>query len=319
MRAAVRSKYGAPGVLSIKEIDPPVPRGNQVLVKVHATTVNRTDCGVLFGKPFVMRLFTGLIKPASCTTGSDFAGEIVSIGEHVTNFKVGDRVMGFLGVFGCGSHAEYLLIPETKAMITIPCDLSYKKAVACIEGAYYASVSINILKPRKGQNALVNGATGAFGSSIVQMLKFYGTNITAVCHGNNSELVRILGADRVIDYTMEDFTKEKEKYDYVFDAVGKSSFGKCKPLLKDHGVFIPTDGMENLLLAMFTPMMGGKKVLFPQPRDIRSGLRYVSRLVESRVFRPVIDREYSMDEIVEAYEYVASGQKIGNVILNVLP
>jgi NADPH:quinone reductase-like Zn-dependent oxidoreductase len=318
MKAAVRFKYGLPGDLSIKELDTPTPKPNEVLIRVHATTVNRSDCHVLSGRPLVMRLFTGLFKPRSSITGSDFAGQIEAAGPDVRSFKAGDKIMGFSGGFGFGSHAQYFTLTEAKAkkaMITMPSNLTYHEAAACLEGAFYAAAQINPLKPKPGQKALVYGATGAIGSSYVQFLKHYGVYTTAVCKGQNRELVRSLGADKVIDYTTEDFTTDNERYDFIFDAVGKSSFAKCKKLLKKNGIYTSSGGAINLLLILITPLLGGKKVIFSFPKGIVTELNFIKGLIEKGSFRPVIDRKYAIDEIVEAYQYVASGQKLGNVII----
>jgi NADPH:quinone reductase-like Zn-dependent oxidoreductase len=318
MKAAVRSKYGLPGVLRIQELEIPIPKENELLIKVHATTVNRTDCHILWGRPFIMRLFTGLFKPRLAVTGTDFVGQIESIGSTVKSFKVGDKVMGFGGGFGCGSHAQYFTFPEGKALkavITMPDNITYDQAAACIEGAFYGLNCVLTMNPKAGQNALVIGATGAIGSSTVQFLKLYGTYITAVCRGENSELVRSLGADKIIDYTTDDFTKDSEKYDFVFDSIGKNSFFKCKPLLKKNGMFTSSGGFENLFLVLITPLLGGKKVVFRAPKNIREGLNFIKDLVEKGSFKPVIDRKYPIDKIAEAFEYVGTGQKIGNVII----
>lgn len=318
MKAAVRSKYGIPGDLTIKELEIPTPKENEVLIKVYATTVNRTDCHVLSGKPPFMRLFTGLFKPKLSIIGSDFAGQIEAVGSTVKSFNPGDKIMGFGGVFGCGSHAQYFTLPETKAkeaMILMPGNLTYDQAAACVEGAFYAASGILQLGPKAGQKALIYGATGAIGSSYVQFFKYYGVYVTAVCRGEHNELMKSLGADKIIDYTKEDFTKDSERYDFVFDAVGKSSFGKCKPLLKKKGIFTSSAGLENLFLALVTPVFGGKKVIFRAPRDVKGTLGFIKNLVEKGSFKPVIDRKYTIDKIAEAFVYVATGQKIGNVII----
>ena len=229
MKAAVRSKYGPPDVLSIKEVETPTPKDNEVLIRVHAATVNRTDYHILTGLPFFMRFFTGLFKPSIAITGTDFAGQIEATGKNVKSFKAGDKVMGF-DFLGLRSHAQYLVVPDTKEISIIPGNATYDQAAACVEGAFYALNVINQMNPKPGQKALVNGATGAIGSSMVQFFKFYGAHITAVCSGENNELVKSLGAERVIDYKTDDFTKDNERYDLVFDAVGKSTFGKCRPL-----------------------------------------------------------------------------------------
>jgi NADPH:quinone reductase-like Zn-dependent oxidoreductase len=318
MKAAVRSKYGLPGDLAIKELDIPTPKDDEVLIRVHATTVNRSDCHVLSGKPFFMRFFTGLLKPRASIIGCDFTGEIAATGSNVRAFKAGDKIMGFGGVFGCGSHAQYFILPETKAtkaIVPMPANLTYDEAAACLEGAFYAASGIMHLKPRAGQKALVYGATGAIGSSHVQFLKYYGLYITAVCGAENSDLVRSLGADKVIDYRTADFTKDDEQYDFVLDAIGKTSFMKCKKLLKKKGVFTASNGLINFLWVLITPLFGGKRVDFSPPKSITAGLHFIKDLVEKEKFKPVIDRKYPLDKIAEAYKYVASGQKIGNVII----
>jgi NADPH:quinone reductase-like Zn-dependent oxidoreductase len=318
MKAAVRSKYGLPGDLCIKELDVPTPKEDELLIRVHATTVNRSDCHVLSGRPLAMRLFTGLFKPGSSIIGSDFAGEIEAVGSAVQSFKAGNKVVGFDGGFGCGSHAQFFTLSEAKATklaITMPSNLTYDEAAACLEGAFYAAAQINALRPKAGQKALVYGATGAIGSSYVQFLKHYGVYVTAVCRGENKELINSLGADKVIDYTTQDFTKDNEQYDFVFDAVGKSSFLKCKKLLKKHGIYTSSGGWINLLMIIITPLLGGRKVVFTFPKGIATTLNFIKNLIEQGNFKPVIDRKYPIEKIVEAYKYVATGQKIGNVII----
>lgn len=272
MKAAVRSKYGPPKVLSIQEVGKPVPKGNEVLIKIHAVTVNRTDCGVLWGYPSFSKLATGWPRPKITTTGSDFAGVVEATGPNVQTLKVGDRVMGLGGVLGCGSHAEYIVFPETKGITTIPDSLGFEEAAASMEGAFYASVGIKHLQPAAGQKALVYGATGAIGSATVQFLRDRGLYITAVCGGEHKDLVRSLGADRIIDYKTEDFTKDSERYDFIFDTVGKTSFFKSKHLLKKKGIYSWADGLINIPLSIITPLFGGKKVIFYIPRDINGGI-----------------------------------------------
>lgn len=318
MKAAVRSKYGSSEVLSIKEVEIPTPKDDEVLIRIHASTVNRSDYHVLTGKPLFMRVFTGLLKPKLSIIGTDFAGQIETVGSTVKFFKTGDKVMGFGGVFGIGSHAQYLALPEIKAIkatVTIPHNLTYNQAAACLEGTFYAASCINQLKPKAGQKAMVYGATGAIGSAYVQFLKYYGVYVTAVCGGENTELVRALGADKVIDYKSEDFTKDKERYDFIFDAVGKSSFVKCRQLLKKNGIYTSSGGAINLLWVLITPVLGGKKVPFVPPKNIKGSLNFINDLIEKGSFRPVIDRTYPIEKIADAFTYVATGEKIGNVII----
>ncbi len=318
MKAAVRSKYGLGEVLSVREIEKPTPNDGELLIRVYAATVNRTDCHVLSGKPFLMRFFTGLFKPRSAVIGTDFAGQVEAVGSSVRAFQVGDRVMGFGGVFGAGSLAQYLVISETKAVkgtVTIPDNLDYDVAAACPEGTFYAASGLHQLQPKAGQKAMVYGATGAIGSAYVQFLRYYGLYITAVCRGEHAELMRSLGADKVIDYEKEDFTADGERYDFVFDSVGKSSFLKCKTLLKADGVYTSSGGVENLFFALVTPLLGRKRVPFIAPKNVASTLRFILDLIEKGRFRPLIDRKYPLEKISEAFTYVASGQKIGNVIV----
>jgi len=321
MKAAVHTRYGPPDVVRISEVDKPAAKDNQVLVKVHATTVNRTDSGLRAAKPFINRFFTGLRRPRVTILGNEFAGAVEAVGRGVTAFEVGDRVFGYNGT-RFGAHAEYLAMPEDGSLATIPADLTYDEAAASTEGSHYALSLIRKAKLRRGQDVLVYGATGAIGSAAVQLLKHLGANVTAVCASEHLELVRGLGADRVIDYTAGDFTKDEQRYDVVLDAVGKSSFGRTKRLLKPRGIYLSSDLgplSQNPILALITPLFGGKRVRFPIPRDNQEMVRYFKGLIESGALRPLIDRRYRLEEIVEAYRYVESGQKIGNVVISVAP
>jgi NADPH:quinone reductase-like Zn-dependent oxidoreductase len=321
MKAAVHTRYGPPDVVRITEVDKPTAKDNELLVKVHATTVNRTDCGFRGAKPFIVRFFIGLVRPRVRVLGNEFAGEVEAVGTGVTSFEVGDRVFGFSGTT-FGAHAEYLVMPADGMLATMPADLTYEEAAPSTEGSYYALSGIRGVKVRSGQDVLVNGATGAIGSAAVQLLKRLGANVTAVCGTEHVELVRGLGADRVIDYTAEDFTKDEQTYDVVHDAVGKSSFSRCKRLLKPGGIYLSTDLgplSQNPVLALITPLFGGKKVMFPLPKPDPEMVRYFKKLIESGEFKPLIDRRYPFDQIVAAYRYVETGQKIGNVVLSVEP
>jgi NADPH:quinone reductase-like Zn-dependent oxidoreductase len=321
MKAAVHTSYGPPNVVRIAEVEKPTAKDNQVLVKVHATTVNRTDSGLRAAKPFVNRLFTGFTRPRVTVLGNEFAGEVEAVGSGVTSFQVGDRVFGYNGT-RFGAHAEYLAMPEDGSLATMPANLTFEEAAPSTEGSHYALSLIRKAKIRSGQDVLVNGATGAIGSAAIQLLKQLGAEVTAVCGTEHVELVKGLGADRVIDYTAEDFTKYTQSYDVVLDAVGKSSFGRCKRLLKPRGIYLSSDLgplSQNPILALITPLLRGRKVLFPIPRDNQEMARYFKELLESGAFRPLIDRRYRLEEIVEAYRYVETGQKIGNVVISVEP
>ncbi len=319
MKAAIYEKYGSPDVLKITNVEKPTPKDNEVLVRVYATTVNRTDCAMLSAKPFIMRFFTGLLKPNKPIAGTDFAGKIETVGKDVTSLKVGDKVFGF-NDSGLSSHAEYMTLSEDKAIATLPNNLTYEEAAASMEGAHYAYNMINKVNLKTGQKVLVNGATGAIGSAAVQLLKYYGANVAAVCNTKNMELVKSIGADVVIDYTKDDFTKSNETYHFVFDAVGKSSFAKCKPLLEPGGVYISSELgaiAQNLFLPIITPIIGNKKVIFPIPTNCRRSVLFIKKLIEEVKFKAVIDRKYSLEEIAEAYRYVEKGEKTGNVVITV--
>lgn len=318
MKASVYTKYGPPADLKITTLEKPAPKNNEVLVAVKASTVNRTDCAMLRAKPFIMRFLTGLFKPKNPVLGTEFAGIIEMVGKDVQSFKPGDKVFGF-DDHGSSSHAQYLVLPANKNIVAIPENISCKQAAASSEGAHYAYNMIRKAKLKPGQKVLVNGASGGIGSASVQLLKYFDADITAVCSTKNIELVQSLGANRVIDYTKADFTKEDQQYDFIFDTVGKSSFGKCKPLLQRTGVYISSElgwMCENIFFAIFTPLFGRKKVVFPVPTNIKGSLLLVKELMAQGKFKAVIDREYPLEKIAEAFSYVETGQKTGNVVIS---
>ncbi len=319
MQAIVYTKYGPPDVLQLKEVEKPAPKDNEILIKVYATTVNRTDCALRKAVPFVSRFFTGLIRPKKTIPGTEFAGEIEAVGKDVTSFKVGDKVFGFNGI-GFGAHAEFMIMPEEGFITTMPANITYEEAAPSTEGAHYAHSMIRNANIQSGQSVLINGATGAIGSAAVQLVKYFGADVTAVCNTRNVALVKSLGADRVIDYTKEDFTKDEQMYDAVFDAVGKSSFSRCKPLLKPRGIYISSDlgyMAQNIFLALVTPIFGNKKVMFPIPLHRDENITLFKKLIEAGKFKGVIDRCYPLEEIIEACKYVETGQKTGNVVITV--
>lgn len=317
MRAIVNTEYGPPDVVKLREVDKPAPKENEVLIKVNATTVNRTDCGFRSAEYFISRFFSGLFRPKFKTLGNEFAGVIEAIGKNVTSFNIGDEVFGFSGI-KFGAHAEYMTIAENEAITTMPGNLTFEEAAPITEGGHYALCDIRAANVKSGQNVLIYGASGAIGSAAVQLTKYFGAKVTAVCNTKNVELLQSLGADQVIDYTTQDFTKTGQLFDFVFDSVGKSSFGQCKPLLNKKGIYISTElgkKSENIFLALFTPILGGKKVLFPIPKISKEDVILLKELVESGQYKPVIDRKYSLEQIVEAYKYVETGQKTGNVVI----
>ncbi|MBK9317622.1 MAG: NAD(P)-dependent alcohol dehydrogenase [Bacteroidetes bacterium] len=317
MKAVVYKKYGPPEVAQLAEVEKPVAKANEILVKVYASTVNRTDAGFRSAEYFISRFWSGLLRPKYPILGCEFAGSIEEIGRDVSAFKKGDRVFGFNDK-SFGGHGEYLTIAENDAIAHIPANLPFDEAAPITEGAHYALCSIKASKIKSGQQAMVYGATGAIGSAAVQLLKYFNVNVTAVCNTKNVALVASLGADVVIDYQTRDFTMTNKKFDFIFDAVGKSSFGQCKPLLTEKGVYISTElgkNGENVFLALTTPFMGGKRVLFPLPSMNKEIICLLKDLVEKGIYKPVIDRKYTLEQITEAYKYVESGQKTGNVVL----
>lgn len=320
MKASVYTTYGPPQVAVVKEVPKPTPKANEVLVKVHASTVNRTDAGFRSAEYFISRFWTGIFRPKHHILGCEFAGVIEAVGQSVTAFTVGQRVFGFNDKT-CGGHGEYLTLAETDALTTIPEGIAMDVAAAITEGAHYALVDIRAAKVKPGQHTMVYGATGAIGSAAVQLLKHAGAHVTAVCPTANVALVKSLGADVVVDYQTQDFTTTNQRFDFIFDAVGKSSFGQCKPLLTPKGIYISTElgkNGENVLLALITPLFGGKRLLFPIPIISKEQLEFLKARVQNGEFTPVIDRYYTLNQIVEAYTYVESGQKVGNVVLKLV-
>ncbi len=319
MKAIVYTKYGPPEVLQLKEVEKPTPKDNEVLIKIHATTVNRTDSALRKAEPFISRFVTGLIRPKKTILGTEFAGKIEAVGKDVTSFKVGDKVFGFSGT-DFGAHAEYMIMPEEGSLTTMPANMTYEEAAPSTEGAHYALSFIRNANIQSGQRVLINGATGAIGSAAVQLVKYFGADVTAVCNIKNVALVKSLGADKVLDYTKEDFTKDDQMYDAVFDTVGKSSFIRCKPLLKPGGIYISSElgyMAQNPILALVTPIFGKKKVKFPIPKHSDENIVLFKKLIEAGKFKGVIDRCYPLEEIIEAYKYVETGQKTGNVVITV--
>ena len=317
MKAAVHSRYGPPEVVRVVDVPAPVVKDDELLVRVHATTVNRTDCGFRGAKPFFVRAFTGLVRPRVTILGNEFAGEVEAVGQAVTRFVVGDRVFGY-DDSAFGAHAQFLAIRESASLALIPANVTYAGAAPATEGSHYALASIRKAKIAAGHRVLVNGATGAIGSAAVQLLATRGAHVTAVCDTQHLELVRGLGADRVIDRTAEDFTQDDETYDVVLDAVGKSSFGQCRRLLEPGGAYLSTElgpRGQNPFLALVTPLLPGRSVLFAYPRHNQAMMNEFKDLMATGRFRPVIDRYYPLAEIVEAYRYVETGQKVGSVVI----
>lgn len=319
MTAAIRTQYCEPEGIQVQEVNTPAPGPKEILIRVHASTVNRTDMAILRGKPFIMRLFTGLSRPKLPITGTDFAGVVEATGSEVTLWQPGERVWGFNDL-GLSSHATHICLHETANIASIPDDISFSEAAASAEGAHYALNFYNKVNIAAGQNALVYGASGAIGSALVQQLKAQGLDVTAVGPTEYMESMKTLGADHWVDFRKTDFTRLSARFDYVFDAVGKSTFGACKPLLKPKGIYIssePGPWAQHLFLPMITGIRGGKRVIFPFPSDIPATLGTMNTLLSKGQFHPLIDRTFPLEQISEAFQYVATGKKMGNVVIQI--
>jgi len=317
MRALVAPRYGSPDVLRFVNVPEPVPAADEVLIRVEATTVNRTDLGVLAGTPFIGRLIYGLTKPKYPILGCEFAGKIEAVGEDVSLFGLGDRVFGFDARFG--SHARYKVMRERSLIDRIPEGVSFQEAAPASEGACY---SMNIIRKgridRAGGRVAVYGATGSIGSAAVQLAKHFGATVTAVGDSGRLELMRSLGADRVVDYTQEHVPPAGETYDVVIDAVGKTSYLRWRSAMAPDGSFLASDmgaGGQNIPLAIWTRIFGRRRVAMPLPKNTKDDIRLFGTLLESGAFRPVVDRVYPFDEIIDAFGYVATGKKTGNVVV----
>jgi NADPH:quinone reductase-like Zn-dependent oxidoreductase len=317
VKAAVNDRYGPPDVIVVREVPKPEPRAGEVLVKVHASTVSRTDCGQLRAHPFFTRLVIGVARPKRTILGTDFAGEIEAIGEGVTAFAPGDRVFG-LTPNGYGGHAEYLCLSEGDALALMPDGLGFHDAVVC-EGARYANSNLRVLGVGPGHRILVYGASGAIGTAAVQLAKHYGAEVTAVVATRHLDLARSLGADHVIDYTVQDLTQIDGTFDFVLDAVGKASYFQCRRLLTPHGVFATTDlgplG-QNALLVLWGRISRRRRVILGLPMSGRDLVGFMAARLQAGEFRAVVDRTYPLEDIVEAYRYVETGQKTGIVVID---
>jgi NADPH:quinone reductase-like Zn-dependent oxidoreductase len=317
MKAAIYTKYGPPEVVQVTDIPKPVPGHYEVLIRIKAATVNRTDAGFRSAVYVISRLWSGLFKPKYPILGCEFAGTIETIGSSVTKWKAGDAVFGYNDK-QFGGHAEYTLAKESGFMAKIPENLPFETAAAITEGAHYALNIIRASKIKEGMDVMVYGATGAIGSAALQLLKYYNMQVTAVGNTKNTELLARLGADEVIDYQTQDFTQTKKRFDLIIDAVGKSSFGQCKPLLKENGLYISTElgkHGENVWKAILGSFTKGKRILFPIPVTTLEDIDFLRARVAEGSFTPVIDKIYSLEDITDAYRYVETEQKTGNVII----
>jgi NADPH:quinone reductase-like Zn-dependent oxidoreductase len=322
MKAVVHHEYGSPDVLHVQDVPRPVPRSDEVLVRVHATTINRTDCGFRDPKPFLVRLFSGLRRPRHAVLGTELAGTVEEVGSAVTEFAVGDEVFG-VNADRFGAHAELVRVRQRAPLAPKPNGLSFEEAAAVSDGAILALTCLRWAKVGAGQRIAVYGASGSIGTAAVQLAEHLGAHVTAVCNTRNVDVVRSLGADEVVDYEQEDFTAAGADYDVIIDAVGKLSARRGRRALAAGGIFASTDfgpRGEVLLLALATWLpskLGARQVMLPLPRYTKRDVLFLKELIESGQYRPVIDRRYPLEDVVEATRYVETEQKVGNVVLTV--
>lgn len=323
MKAIVQTKYGSPDVLQVVEVAEPVPEANEVLVKIYATTVTATEAIFRQGRPLFSRVFTGLRTPRIKTLGEELAGEITAVGNDVTLFKPGDQIFGTAGP-SFGANAEYICIPEDEVLAIKPANVTYEEAASSVDGFLTALPFLRDKGDIKsGQRVLINGASGSVGAAAVQVAKYFGAEVTGVCSAANVELVKSLGADYVVDYTSEDFTQNGHTYDIIFDAVGKISFPRCKKSLKPNGIFLEAGFSPGLFPhILWTSVVAGKKAKIAatglrSPQERTKDLLLLKDLMEAGTIKPVIDRRYPLEQIVEAHRYVDTGHKKGNVVITV--
>jgi NADPH:quinone reductase-like Zn-dependent oxidoreductase len=321
MKAIVCTRYGPAEVLEVREVETPAPKDNEVLIRIHASAVVATDPMFRKGEPFVTRFFNGLTKPSHAIPGDVLAGEIEAVGRAVTKYRKGDQVFAACAMTQ-GAQAEYICLPEDGPLGLKPANMSYEQAAGVCDGGLGA---LNFLRDaariQNGQTVLINGASGSVGTYAVQLAGHYGANVTGVCSTRNLELVKSLGAHRVIDYTKDDFTKRGQTYDIIFDAVGKSSFARCQNALTQRGVYVttvPTPGF--LFQVLRTSRSRGKRAAFVAPglrsvSDKAKDLTFLKELSEAGKLSSVIDRSYRLDQIREAHRYVETGHKRGNVVI----
>jgi NADPH:quinone reductase-like Zn-dependent oxidoreductase len=325
VKAILHTRYGSPDLLQLKDVDTPAPRDNEVLVKIHATTVSTGDCNVrnftFVTKSMlpIAKLMFGVGKPWKARIlGTELAGEVERTGKGVKRFKRGDRVVASTGMAG-GGHAQYACLREQGALAIVPDTLSWEEAVAIPFGANTALYFLRDLgKIQAGQELLIIGASGSIGSAGVQLAKHFGAAVTAVCSGANVEMVKSLGADKAIDYTKEDFTKNGKTYDLIFDIVGATTFDRCRDSLKPQGIFLQNImGVTDMVRILWTSITGGKKLKGGVAMENLERLNFIAQLAAAGKLKPVIDRRYPLEQIAEAFKYVEQGHKKGNVVITV--
>ncbi len=328
MKAIVYTEYGAPEVLHLKEVEKPTPKDNELLIRVHAVSVNIGDLWARnfkaispgkFSMPGVLwlpaRMYFGFSKPKVNILGSEFSGQVESVGKNVKSFKPGDQVFGYRGQ-SMGANAEYLCVPENGLVAIKPSNMTYEEAAVVPYGALTALNLLRKVNIQPGQKVLINGASGGIGSAAVQLAKYYGAEVTGVCGTPRMEFVKSLGADKVIDYTREDFTKNGQTYDLIFDIMGKSSFAQCKNSLNENGRYLLASfKMKQLFQMLWTSKIGGRKVICALSGEKAEDLLFIKELVETGKIKSIIDRRYPLEQTAEAHRYVDQGHKKGNVVI----
>ena len=319
MRAIVQDRYGPPGVLHIDEVPTPVPADDEVLVRVRASTVSQSDTHLRAANPFIWRFFVGLRRPKIRTLGVEFSGEVAAVGASVREFHVGDRVFG--GPRGFGAHAEFICLKESGPIAHIPAAMSFEDAAAVCDGTNEALATLRAARIRSGMRIAIYGASGSLGTAAVQIAKHYGAHVTAICNTKNVELVRSLGADEVVDYTVEDFTKNADGYDAIIDAVGKYAYHWGRRGLRPGGIYVETDlgphKLDTLVNLVLTRWFGTRRLVFAGGFRNKEDILLAKALIEAGEYRPVIDRRYPFEQVAEAHAYVETWQKTGNVVLTV--
>ena len=314
MRAVVQDRYGPPEVLRVEDVERPSPKDDEVLIRIRATTVTQTDTHLRKARPVFWRLVLGLRRPRRRILGVELAGEVEAVGPAVTQFNVGDDVFG---TNWFGAHAEFICLRESAALAQKPAGMSFEEAAAVCDGAMQALATLRVGDVKEGQRIVIYGASGSLGSAAVQLARNIGAHVTAVCSTRNVELVRSLGADEVVDYLEEDFTRNGQTYDAIIDAVGKHSFQRGRRSLKPGGTYVATDGARNLFWALWTWRIGDKRLKFASGRKTKQDVVFMKELIQAGKFRAVIDRRYPMEQVVEAHRYVETWHKAGNVVLTI--
>jgi NADPH:quinone reductase-like Zn-dependent oxidoreductase len=318
MKAVVQDRYGPPEVLRVADVERPVPKDDEVLIRIRATTVTQSDTHVRAAHPFLWRFVLGLRRPRWRTLGVELAGEVEAVGTAVSQFSVGDHVFGTTWF---GAHAEFICLRESAPLARKPAAMSFEEAAAICDGAMQALSTLRAADVQPGQRIVIYGASGSLGTAAVQLGKHLGAHVTAVCNTDNVELVRSLGADEVVDYLQEDFTKNGQTYDAIIDAVGKYAFHWGRRSLKPGGVYVETDlgpyKLETIAMTIVSRWAGKKRLKFAGGRKTKQDVLFMKELIEAGKYRAVIDRRYPMEQVVEAHRYVETWQKTGNVVLTV--